>query len=99
MSEKELEAFDNMGEEYIASSNKTGQFKSELDLTEEKHIKAETTELFGEIDDLKVVEDKQLNSLGVTDIESILTAPQIRVVKVSYALYGVALWLQQQKLF
>lgn len=93
MSEKELEAFDNMGEEYIASSNKTGQFKSELDLTEEKLIKAETTELFGEIDDLKVVEDNQLNSLGVTEIESILTAPKIRVVKVSYLMYGAAIAL------
>ena len=55
--------------------------------------KAETTELFGEIDDLKVVEDKQLNSLGVTDIESILTAPKIRVVKVSYLMYGAAIAL------
>lgn len=93
MSEKELEAFDNMGEEYIASSNKTGQFKSELDLTEDKLIKAETTELFGEIDDFKVVDDKELNSLGVTEIESILTTPKIKVVKVSYLMYGAAIAL------
>ncbi len=32
MSKKELEAFDNMGEEYIASSNKTGQFLPHMNL-------------------------------------------------------------------
>lgn len=90
MSEAEIKSFANMGEEYIASTNKTGQFKSELDLTEDKLIKAETTELFGEIDDFKVVDDKELNSLGVTEIESILTTPKIKVEKVSYLMYGAA---------
>ncbi len=90
MSEAEIKSFANMGEEYITSTNKTGQFKSELDLTEDKLIKAETTELFGEIDDFKVVDDKELNSLGVTEIESILTTPKIKVEKVSYLMYGAA---------
>lgn len=89
MSEQEQKIFANMGNSYIQSSRKTGQFKSELSLTEEKLIKAETSELFGKIDDPKPVEDEKLNALGVTDIESGTTAPKIRIVKESYILDAI----------
>lgn len=89
MSEKELKIFANMGNSYISSKSKTGQFKSELDLTEDKLINAETSELFGQIDDLKEVDNEKLNALGVTDIESGNAAPRIRIVKESYILDAI----------
>lgn len=89
MSEQELKIFANMGNSYISSKSKTGQFKSELDLTEYKLINAETSELFGQIDDLKEVDDEKLNALGVTDIENGNAAPRIRIVKESYILDAI----------
>ena len=57
--------------------------------TEDKLINAETSELFGQIDDLKEVDDEKLNALGVTDIESGNAAPRIRIVKESYILDAI----------